>query len=193
MRSCNIFKAERHSHVHQVGKRSRFHLLHDLPSMCLHRFLTDAKFPTDLLIQQAGDDQRHDLPFTTSKRRITVPYHLHPLLQAKSYATAFEGLPDGAQQHFFAEWFCQTFDRASLHGLDGHTHIEQTGNKDDRHVCPFDSYTLLEVETVQARQRNVKYEAARNKRSRTGEKFFSGRKCCRLPAFAASPNVRRAR
>ena len=55
MRGCNIFKAEHPSHVHQVGKRSRFHLLHHLPSMYFYRFLTDAELPTYLFIRQAGD------------------------------------------------------------------------------------------------------------------------------------------
>ena len=38
-------------HPYQVGKGIRFHLLHDLPPMSLHRDLADAKFSADLFVQ----------------------------------------------------------------------------------------------------------------------------------------------
>jgi hypothetical protein len=41
--------------------------------VCLYRGLADVELATDLFIQQAGDYQRHDLPFARGKRRVTVP------------------------------------------------------------------------------------------------------------------------
>jgi hypothetical protein len=76
--------------------------LHYLASVRLHRDLTDADFSTDLLIQQAGDHQVHDLPFPTRKGRVAVPQRAHLRLVIKGCTTAFQGLPDGAQQHGIA-------------------------------------------------------------------------------------------
>lgn len=76
--------------------------MHYLASVRLHRDLTDADFSTDLLIQQAGDHQVHDLPFPTRKGRVAVPQRAHLRLVIKGCTTAFQGLPDGAQQHGIA-------------------------------------------------------------------------------------------
>jgi hypothetical protein len=43
-------------HPHQVGKGVRFHLLHNLPAVRLHRDLADAELTANLFIQQPGDD-----------------------------------------------------------------------------------------------------------------------------------------
>jgi len=40
------------------------YFLHHFASVCLHRDLAYAKFPTDLFIQQTGNHQRHNLPLT---------------------------------------------------------------------------------------------------------------------------------
>ena len=52
---------------HEIGKRAGVHLLHHPAAMSLHRDLADAEFATDLFVQQAGDYQRHNLPFATSE------------------------------------------------------------------------------------------------------------------------------
>ena len=59
--------AETCGHCHQVGEGVRLHFSHHLASMCLHRDLADAELATDLFIQQAADNQRHDLPFAATK------------------------------------------------------------------------------------------------------------------------------
>lgn len=50
-------------HFNQGGKGVRFHLLHYLSPMRFHCDLADAEFATNLFIQQAGNDQRHNLAF----------------------------------------------------------------------------------------------------------------------------------
>jgi len=59
--------AEFRRHVHQVGEGGSLHLSHHVASMCLHRYLADAELATHLFVQQAGDHQRHDLPFATTE------------------------------------------------------------------------------------------------------------------------------
>jgi hypothetical protein len=182
---------EPRGHFHQLGERSRFHLLHHLASVCLHRDFADAELPTDLFIQKARDHQCHYLPFPACKLSVTVPERPHLRLATKGCATAFEGLPDGVHQHCITEWFCEEFDSAGFHGLDGHLHINDARDEDDRHVRPFDGDELLQIETIEAWQRNVKYQTAGNKGPRASEEFLCGSESGRLPALATNHNFQR--
>ena len=67
------------------------------------------------------------------------------------------GCPDSAHQDVIIEWLCQEFDSPRLHGLDRHRHIAVARDEDDRHVRPFAGDALLQVETIEAWKRNVKY------------------------------------
>jgi hypothetical protein len=48
--NCLTRVLEPGSHPHQVGEGVRFHLLHDLPTVCLYRDFTNAQFCADLLV-----------------------------------------------------------------------------------------------------------------------------------------------
>ena len=67
--SCALltFETELSGKVHQLGKGTRVHLSHHLASVCLYRDLADAELKTDLFVQQAANDQGHDLPFPTAE------------------------------------------------------------------------------------------------------------------------------
>jgi hypothetical protein len=58
---------ESRGHVHEVGERASFHFAHHLASVSLHRDLADAELKPDLFIQQAADNQRHDLLLATTE------------------------------------------------------------------------------------------------------------------------------
>jgi hypothetical protein len=60
-------EAESRGHVHEVGERASFHFAHHLASVSLHRDLADAELEPDLFIQQAADNQRHDLLLATTE------------------------------------------------------------------------------------------------------------------------------
>ena len=48
--------------------RADLHFSHHFASVSLHGDLAEAELASDLSIQQAGDDQRHDLPFAAADR-----------------------------------------------------------------------------------------------------------------------------
>ena len=106
-------------------------------------------------------------------------------LMIKRGVTARNGLTDGAQQHVVAEWLRQELDSSRLHSLDCHGHVTVTRDENDRHVNSIDGDALLQIETIEVRKTNVKYEAARSNDSWTGEEFLRGREGLRLPASAA--------
>jgi hypothetical protein len=66
-----------------------------------------------------------------------------------------------------------------------------TRDEDDRHVNPISGEELLKFETIEVRQRNVKYQAARGKGSRAGEEFLRGREDFRLPACETDEQFQR--
>src|SRR5437879_4257014 len=186
VRARSTCKAESRCHCNQIGESVSLHLSHHLPPVCLYCDLADVELATDLFIQQAGGYQRHDLPFAMSERRVTVPERPYLRLATKCGLAALDGVSDGTQQNVIAEWLRQELDSARLHGLDRHRYITVTRNKDDRHVDPIAGDAFLQIETIEAWKRNVKYEAARNKDSWAAEKFLRGREYFRLPAFAAN-------
>jgi len=127
--------------------------------------LADAEFTTDLLIQQAGNDQRHHLPFATGERRVIIPERAYLRFLTKYGCTALDGVPNGDQQNLVVKRLCQEFDSPRLHGLHGHRHIAVSGDEDDRHVDPIDD-ALLQIETIEVRKTNVQYQAAVETRTR---------------------------
>ena len=67
LKDWSAWDAEPRGHSHQVGKGIGLHLLHYFAAVGLHCDLTDAELPTNLFIQQARDNQRHNLPFATGR------------------------------------------------------------------------------------------------------------------------------
>lgn len=65
--NCRTCGSELGSHPHQVGERVGLHLLHDLASVRFHCDFADPELTTNLLVQQARNYQRHDLPFARSQ------------------------------------------------------------------------------------------------------------------------------
>src|SRR5262249_50506380 len=153
-------------------------------SVCLHRSLTDPELVTDLFIQQAGGHQRHDLPFATAERRVTVPEHLDLRPLTKCSAAALDGVLYSAEQHIVVEWFGQELDGSRLHRLDCHRNIAVTRYEDDRRIRSIDN-ALLDVEPIEVWKGHIQYQAARNIGAWAREEFLCGREDFRLPACAA--------
>src|SRR5262249_25539658 len=68
--------AEPFGHPDQVRQRTRRHLLHHPGAMDLDRLLADAQLPGDLLVDQAGGDQREHLALAGGELLVL---HLQPL------------------------------------------------------------------------------------------------------------------
>src|SRR6185369_14416666 len=58
---------ESRRHGHEFRERVGLHLAHHVASVGLHRDLADTELAADLLVQEARDYERHDLPFTTAE------------------------------------------------------------------------------------------------------------------------------
>src|SRR5712692_818381 len=98
---------ERHveccGHSHQVCQRIDLHLPHHPASVGLDRDLADTELECDLFVQQAGDDQCHDLAFAWRERFVTVSKRMQFRFVSTCSAAALDRQPDRSQQDFIAE------------------------------------------------------------------------------------------
>ncbi len=144
----------------------------------------------DLLVQQAGDDQRHDLPFARRERRVDdFEAHAAPP-RARVRCGCARAPADGAQQHVVVERLGQELDGARLHRLHRHRHVAVAGDEDDRHVRPVDD-ALLQIETVEVGKSDVEHQAARNRRDADGPGIPAPTRTSRLPAGGANQQLQR--
>jgi hypothetical protein len=81
----------------------------------------------------------------------------------KRTKAASDGVTDGVQQNVGAEWLRQEFDSSRPHGPDRHHCIAATRDEDNRHVNSIDSQVLLQIEPVEVRKTNIKYQATRSR------------------------------
>ncbi len=65
--------SEPRRHVDQVRERASLHFTHHLASVCLHGDLADTELEADLLVQQTGDHQCHDLLLPAAEGCVTIP------------------------------------------------------------------------------------------------------------------------
>ena len=168
-------------HIHQAGQRVGPHLLHHPASVRLHRDLGDAELATDLLVQPAGDDQRHDFPFATAERGVALPQRLYLRLMTKCSVAAFDGVSDRTQQQLIVDWLRQEIDSSRLQSPDCRRHIAVRRDEDDRHFNSIGD-ALLQIETIEIWKSNVQYQAAWSQYSWAGQEFLCAREDFRLPA-----------
>jgi hypothetical protein len=174
--------AELRRHVHEMRNRVCLHLPHHAAAVGLHRYLADVELRSDLLVQKAADDERHDLPFTAGERVMTLMQRPHCRLFGKRGRASFDRKRYGIQQRFGDERFGQELHGARLHGPDRHRHIAVGRDEDDGHLDPLGSQAPLKLETVEVRKRHVEHEAARCRNGCARQKRLCGREGQRMPA-----------
>src|SRR5262245_17311212 len=130
-----------------------------MPAMRLDRDLADAELVGYLLVEQATDDQRHDLPLAPAERCVAVSQQAYLRIAGERRPAAVERLPDRADQHVLIDRFRQELDGAALHRLDDHRGITMSGDEDERHVVAIDGDELLQLETVEVGKIDVEDQA----------------------------------
>src|SRR4030095_9849145 len=87
----------------QVSERIDLHLAHHPASVGLDRDLADSELDCDLFVQQAGDDQCHDLAFAWRERFVTVSKLMQFRFVSTCSAAALDRQADRGQQDLIAE------------------------------------------------------------------------------------------
>ena len=130
------------------------------------------KFGADLLIQQAGNDERHHLPLAAGEGGVTVsqPAYIH--LMIKHSPATLDRLLDGAQQRIVAKRLGKGVEGCRLHGLDRLRNVTTIRNEDDRHVFATSREMLLQIKAIEAWKRNVENETTRHKNSFVTQEFL---------------------
>src|SRR3982751_2358185 len=151
--------AELRSHVHQLGQRSRLHLSHRAAAMCLDRDLADVELAAHLLVEQPGNDKRHDLSFTATEAGVPITERSQFGFLTECRPAALNGASDGFEQRVVAYRLGQEFHRSRFHGLHGHRYVSIARNEDDGHVIPVALDSLLDVHSAEVRQMDVQHQA----------------------------------
>jgi hypothetical protein len=124
----------------------------------------------DLLMQQAGDHQRHDLLLTIPQGSVAFSQRAHLQLARERNSAALEGLLDGIQDSVVAEGLGQEFDGSialTVIGTSPNPHDE-----DDRHLAPLGGDESLQIHPVRVRKTAIQHQAIRNKCARAGEELL---------------------
>ena len=174
--------AELVHHANKLGDGPCFHLLHRAGPVHLDRDLAQADFRGNLLVEKAARDEVHDFPFAGGQRCITISERHTNGVALSSLPIARDRLSNGIKQSLLADRLQQEFDRAMLHGLDGHGNVAVSSDEDDREgIVGFDELPL-EVETARGRARksDIEHEAGRYIGWLGAEKFIGGAKRLRI-------------
>src|SRR4051812_12157077 len=113
--------------------------------MRLDSDLADVEFAADLLVQQSGNDQHHDLTFTAAEASISSTERPQFRFLMQCRAAALEGSSYRFEQRLVTDRLGQEFDRARLHGLHRRRYVSITGDEDDRHVVAVVLDLLLKI------------------------------------------------
>ena len=149
---------EHPGHSYQLGKRSRFHLLHDVPAMYLERDLADAQLGRGLFVEKAAHDQRKDLafPWRQGRKALTQLGQLGSL--PPRIAILRDGSIDCPHQVCFLERFGQEVHRARLDRAHGRGNIAMARDENNLRVIPVRGLAL-EVQSVDVRKFHIQNQA----------------------------------
>src|SRR5579863_3847340 len=124
-------------------------------AMYLDGDFAKADFGCDLLIEEPGSYERHDLTLPVAERLVTVPQLLESFLGRQLRAVKIKSGVDGIEDVLLAQWLGQEFDRSGLHRSHGHGNITVTGNhnrwNDPSRICQLP----LKVQTAHLRQPHI--------------------------------------
>jgi hypothetical protein len=87
--------AEPPGHFYKVSKRVGIHLFHDLAPVDFDSDFADAEFGADLFVQEAGDDQSHDLAFAFGEGGVAVSEFAYLGFVIKGSTAVLDGVADG--------------------------------------------------------------------------------------------------
>src|SRR6476620_3439092 len=150
--------AERLGHEHELGKRLRVHLSHDVAAVDLNRYLGDAHLGGNLLVHESGGDQRHDLPLARGQL-FEEPLELFPPLRFLApFPDALERDCDRVEQILIAERLDHEINSSSLHSPHGHCNIAVPGDENYRNFDVRLGELGLKIETAALWQSDVEHK-----------------------------------
>ncbi|MNN04850.1 hypothetical protein D3C81_1175890 [compost metagenome] len=139
--------------------------------MNLDRYLADADLARNLLVEQPGHGQRHDLGLARRQRLVVGAQRLHlPHPQAPNPVFVERG-GHRVEQVLVADRLGQEVLGAGLHRRHGHRNVAVAGHEDDGDVDAHLGQPGLEVEPARPAQPHIEHQAARHVRHGVVEQF----------------------
>src|SRR3984957_12940170 len=113
-----------------------------------------------------------------------VPERPHLRFLTQYALASINRIADRVEQHVSVEWLRQEFCSSCLHRPDCRWYVGVPCDEDDRHVNSIGGDALLQIEAIEVRKLNVKYQATRREDSGTSQEFLCGSECFRPAACA---------
>src|SRR4029077_4243719 len=117
--------------------------------------LAGSEFVGDLLIEQSGNHESHNLPLSCGQIVIAFLQFVHLGLLLSRGAVTLEGLLNRVQEILVPERFRQKFHGTRLQRLDRHRNVAMGRNEDDGNLHADLRQVALEIESTQLRQSYV--------------------------------------
>src|ERR1700730_3716455 len=118
-------------HSHELGKRSRVHLPHDLPAVNLHRHLAQAQVRCNLLVGPSDDNKRHDLPLALGKSSEALAQLGKANRLAASFPVTLDRRVNCIEHILIVKRLAEELDGARLHRP--HAHRDVPVARDEKH------------------------------------------------------------
>src|SRR5205823_3259623 len=142
----------------ELSQRPGPHLQHDLPALFLDRGFRGAELAGDLLVEEAGDDSGHHVPFARGQGVVPAT-KLGELLPLRSGdAITVDRVSNGVEEILLAKRLRQKLDRTGFHGPNGHGDVAVTSEKDDGQRRVRFGELPLKLEAAQPREAHVEDE-----------------------------------
>jgi len=157
--------------------------------MNLHRYLADTELAGDLFVQQATDNEAHDLSFARREPVVPLAQLSHSLAMRASGGIQLDGRLHRTRQQVWNEWNCQEIQSPGLHRA--HRQRDVRVAADEEHRGTLASQLLLQTEAAHIRQYNIEDQARRRIRPRAGSISRAGFKleCVQTVRRESLPNI----
>src|SRR5262249_49848997 len=136
-------------------------LVHDLAAVDLHRDLTDVEHVGYLLVHLPRRHQRHHLPLAGAQCAEAIADLLRSTYFAAASGVLLNGDTHRIEHVLIAERLEQKIHGTGLHAANGHRNIAVARHEYDRYVEVLPREPLLQLESADARQPYVQYQARR--------------------------------
>ena len=156
-------KAQSLGNAHQVGHGFNLHLFHHLAPMDFHSNFTRAKFGSGLFVQQATDDQAHNLPFARGQRLVSgSQFRRNSERRLSASLSRSNRMLNRVEQILVVKRFRDEVNRAGLHRAHAHRNIAMAGDENDWNPTVYRCHFPLKLHPAQARQTDIQHEAGRH-------------------------------
>src|SRR5229473_45535 len=149
------------------------HLLHDVASVDLYCCLAGSDFGGNVLVENAGDHEGHNLPLSRSQCVIALVQIVDLGLLFSCRSVTLKCLLNGVQKILVPKRLRQKLHGARLQRSDRHRNVSMRSDKDDGDLHADLGQLALEIEPTHLRQSYIQNQATRVRAALLSQKLLT--------------------